>query len=116
MSYTLEQLAADCHQALAADPGPAGREAMRPHLERALADADFVEDHLGEHNRTPPPMLHADSEFGVCIFDHVYTDAKDGEPHDHAGTCANYGQASSPTQMTDWRNMHGPQGGVHGVR
>src|SRR3546814_7979002 len=48
MSYTLEQLAADCHQALAADPGPAGREAMRHHLERALADADRSEEHTSE--------------------------------------------------------------------
>src|SRR3546814_13646859 len=49
MSYTLEQLAADCHDAVAADPGPAGREALRRHLERALSDAAFVEDHLGAH-------------------------------------------------------------------
>src|SRR3546814_15137342 len=116
MSYTLEQLAADCHQALAADPGPAGREAMRHHLERALADADFVEDHLGEHNRTPRSLLYADSEFGFCIFAHVYTDAKGGEPHDHAGTWAIYGQASGTTEMPDWRPLRAPEGARPGDR
>src|SRR3546814_9080914 len=115
MGYTREQLAADCHQAPAADPGPAGREAMRHHLERALADADFVEDHLGEHNRTPRSLLYADSEFGFCIFAHVYTDAKGGEPHDHAGTWAIYGQASGTTEMTEWRKLRAPDGERPGV-
>src|SRR3546814_18470292 len=88
---------------------------MRHHLERALADADFVEDHLGEHNRTPRPLLYADSEFGFCIFAHVYTDAKGGEPHDHAGTWAIYGQASGTTELTEWPTLRAPDGQPPGL-
>lgn len=115
MSYTLEQLAADCHEAIAADPGPGGREQARRHLERALADTLFVDDHLGEHNRTPRSLLYEDPDFGFCIFAHVYSDAKGGEPHDHAGTWAIYGQAKGTTEMTEWRKLKAPAGGNPGV-
>src|SRR5690606_22396887 len=115
MSYTLEQLAADCHEVIAADPGPAGREAVRGHLERALGDAAFVEDHLGDHNQAPRSLLYRDPDFGFCIFAHVYSDAKGGEPHDHAGTWAIYGQAKGTTEMTDWRKVKSPEGDRPGL-
>lgn len=105
MSYTLEQLAADCHDALAVDPGPAGREVVRRHLERALADKAFVETHLGDQNTTPRRVVYEDPDFGFCIVAHVYEGAKGGEPHDHAGTWAIYGQAKGTTEMTEWRKL-----------
>jgi hypothetical protein len=46
MSYTLEELAADIHHALAGDPGPAGRAAVCMLVSRALTDRDFVATHL----------------------------------------------------------------------
>ncbi|HEY9549025.1 MAG TPA: hypothetical protein VIR45_05940 [Kiloniellaceae bacterium] len=115
MSYTLEQLAADCHDAVAADPGPAGREAVRRHLERALSDTAFVEDYLGDHNQAPRSLLYRDPDFGFCIMAHVYSDAKGGEPHDHAGTWAIYGQAKGTTEMTDWRKVKAPEGDRPGL-
>lgn len=115
MGYTLEQLAADCHAAFAADSGPAGREVMRQHLERALKDEDFVTAHLGPHNETPRQQLYADSDFGFCIMAHVYTGAKGGQPHDHAGTWAIYGQAVGTTEMTEWKKLKPPQGDKPGV-
>lgn len=115
MSYTLEQLAADCHDTLAADPGPAGRETVRRHLERALADAAFVDDHLGAHTTAPRSVLYEDPELGFCIVAHVYDDAKGGEPHDHAGTWAIYGQAKGTTEMTEWRKVKAPEGEAPGL-
>lgn len=115
MSYTLEQLAADCHDALAADPGPAGREVVRRHLERALADAAFVDDHLGDHTTAPRSVLYEDPDLGFCIVAHVYDDAKGGEPHDHAGTWAIYGQAKGTTEMTEWRKLRAPEGDKPGL-
>jgi len=115
MSYTLEQLAADCHDALTADPGPAGRERVRRHLERALQDAAFVDDHLGDHNRAPRSLLYEDPALKFCIFAHVYDDAKGGAPHDHAGTWAIYGQAKGTTEMTEWRKLRAPAGGKPGL-
>lgn len=115
MTYTLDQLAADCHAALAGDPGPAGREAVRRHLERALRDPDFVETHLGAHNTTPRKALYEDPEFGFCIMAHVYEGAKEAPPHDHAGSWAIYGQASGTTEMTEWRKLRAPQDGTPGL-
>ena len=115
MSYTLEHLAADCHDAIAADPGPAGREAVRRHLERALSDPEFVDAHLGPHNTVPRSLLHEDPEFHFCIMAHVYDDAKTIEPHDHAGTWAIYGQAVGTTVMTEWRKVKAPADGEPGV-
>jgi len=110
MSYTLDQLAADCHDAIAADPGPNGREVVRQHLERALKDTDFVTAHLGPDNDTPRKKLYEDPDFGFCIMAHVYNDAKGGAPHDHAGTWAIYGQAVGTTEMTEWRKVLEPEG------
>jgi hypothetical protein len=115
MSYTLDDLATDCHNALAADPGPAGREEVRKHLERALQDTRFVTAHLGPDNVTPRRQLYHDPEFDFCIMAHVYTGAKGGEPHDHAGTWAIYGQAEGTTVMTEWRKVKAPEGDQPGV-
>ncbi|MEQ8354014.1 MAG: hypothetical protein RH942_00640 [Kiloniellaceae bacterium] len=114
MGYTLEQLAGDCRAALTADPGPAGREAVRLHLERALRDAAFVEAHLGPHNMTPRQALYQDPDLGFCIMAHVYAEAKGGPPHDHAGTWAIYGQAEGTTTMTEWRKLTAPEGDTPG--
>src|SRR3546814_19495819 len=46
---------------------------------------------------------------------HVYSDAKGGEPHDHAGTWAIYGQAKGTTEMTDWRKVKAPEGDRPGL-
>lgn len=115
MTYTLKQLAADCHAAIAADPGPAGREQVRRHLERALAEPAFVEAHLGPHNTTPRSLLYEDPDFHFCIMAHVYTDAKTAPPHDHADTWAIYGQAVGTTEMTEWRKVRRPEGGKPGL-
>jgi len=110
MSYTLEQLAADCHAAIAADPGPAGREAVRRHLERALKDAEFVDAHLGDHATAARSLLYADPDFHFCIMAHGYEGAKEAPPHDHADTWAIYGQAKGVTEMTEWRKVRAPEG------
>ncbi|MGD1878707.1 MAG: hypothetical protein ACFB13_14565 [Kiloniellaceae bacterium] len=115
MSYTLEDLAADCHAALAADPGPAGREQVRRHLERALKDADFVDDHLGDHSHEPRSLLYEDPAFHFCIMAHVYPGAKEAPPHAHADTWAIYGQAKGTTEMTEWRKVKAPQGDSPGL-
>ena len=46
MAYTLEQLSADCHAAMAADNGPAGREKVRDYISVACGDSAFVAEHF----------------------------------------------------------------------
>ncbi|MFT5176818.1 MAG: hypothetical protein ACI8W7_005016, partial [Gammaproteobacteria bacterium] len=52
MSYSLEQFANDCQQALTTDPGPGGREEVRQFVARACKDSDFVGTYFGPDNTT----------------------------------------------------------------
>lgn len=110
MSYTLEQFASDCHDALKSDPGPGGREKVRQHLQKALKDEDFIATHLGPQATKERNIIYQDPELDFCICAHVYSDAKGGNPHDHGPTWAIYGQAVGETEMTDWRVVSPPQG------
>ena len=102
MSYTLEQFAADCRDALRSDPGRGGREQVRRYVERALRDEEFVARHLGPQATKERDVVYEDPELGFCICIHVYDGPKQGFPHDHGPTWAIYGQAAGETEMTDW--------------
>jgi len=114
MSYTLEQFAADCHDALKADNGPGGREQVRQHLEKALKDQDFVNAYLGPDATAEREIIYEDPELGFCICAHVYEGKKHGQPHDHGPTWAIYGQAAGETEMTDWKIVSPPDGIIPG--
>lgn len=102
-SFTLETFAADCHDALKADPGPGGREKVRQIVEEVLKDKDFVATHLHDGVEKERNVIYEDPELGFCICAHVYKDARKGYPHDHGSTWAIYGQAVGETEMTDWK-------------
>jgi hypothetical protein len=102
MSYTLDEFAADCHDALKADPGQAGREKVRQYVAKACSDKEFVAKHLTDDLPAERNIIYEDPDLGFCICAHIYKDAKKGYPHDHGTTWAIYGQAVGETEMTDW--------------
>ena len=53
MSYTLNQFADDCREALQADPGDNGLEKVRQAVSKACNDQDFISQHLGPENDEP---------------------------------------------------------------
>lgn len=114
MSYSLEDLAADCNDALSADPGPGGLEKIRENIGRALTDDDFVATHLGPNADTPRQILYEDPEHGFCIIAHAYKGGANANPHDHGPTWAVYGQVEGVTEMTDWEVMEPPRDGEPG--
>lgn len=114
MSYTLEQFAADCHDALTKDPGPGGREIVRQCVERACADPEFVASQFPPDNTTERKPIYEDPDLGFCILAHVYKGAKSSSPHDHGPNWAIYGQAAGTTVMTDWRKVEEPKDGNPG--
>ena len=67
------------------------------------------------HATAPRSVLYEDPELGFCIVAHVYEGAKGGEPHDHAGTWAIYGQAKGVTEMTEWRKLRAPESDKPGL-
>ena len=114
MSYTLEQLGADCRAAMDKDPGPAGREEVRKFIAKACADSDFVAEYLGPDNMTPRQVIYEDDKHKFCILAHVYEGAKGSNPHDHGPSWAIYGQAVGVTTMTDWEKVAEPSGDTPG--
>jgi len=103
MAYTLEQLSADIRNALKADSGKGGKDAICKFVSTALLDRDFVAQHLTAEQCRPRKVLYEDPELGFCICGHVYEKPAQGEPHDHGPTWAIYGLALGDTEMTDWR-------------
>lgn len=101
MPHTLEQFAATCHQLLAAEPGPAGREKVRKLLEQVLADQAFIDQHLTDATGDRE-IIYEDARLGFCILAHHYKGAKHSPPHDHGPYWAIYGQARGETVMTDY--------------
>lgn len=101
MKNTLEQFAAQCHDAIKTQPGAPGRQQVARLLEGLLNDTAFVaktfEGPIGERT-----LLYEDAELGFCILAHNYTDAKTSGAHDHAHSWAIYGQAQGETEMRDY--------------
>jgi predicted metal-dependent enzyme (double-stranded beta helix superfamily) len=114
MSYTLEQLAADCRAAMDRDSGPAGREEVRKFIEKACADSKFVSKYLGPDNITQRQVIYEDDKHKFCILAHVYEGAKGSNPHDHGPSWAIYGQADGVTTMTEWKKIEEPHDGAPG--
>lgn len=114
MSYTLEQLSADCRAAIDKDPGPAGRDEVRQYIAKACADPEFVAQHLGPDNTVPRQVIYEDDKHKFCILAHVYEGAKGSNPHDHGPSWAIYGQADGVTTMTDWIKVEPPEGDAPG--
>lgn len=110
MPYTLAEFCRDCHDALADDPGPHGREAIRHHLERLLANQDFIAEHLGPEAEVGAHQLYRDAEFDFVVLAHVNEAAHASPPHDHGTSWAVYGQATEYTDMTEYRRTDGGQG------
>jgi hypothetical protein len=109
MTYTLDQMAVDCRDALKADSGAVGRHAVRKFIEKACLDKEFVAKYLGPDNNEPRQVIHEDKELGFCILVHV--SAPDtGHPHSHGPSWAIYGIAAGITEMSDWHCVEAPVG------
>ena len=101
MGHTLEQFSAACHQILAEDPGPRGRQKVRALLEDVLKDDGFIAAQLGD-DVPERKILYEDPTLGFCILAHHYKGARESQPHDHGPSWAIYGQARGETVMSDW--------------
>jgi predicted metal-dependent enzyme (double-stranded beta helix superfamily) len=107
MSYSLNRFVDDCRSTLRRDPGPAGREKIRAFLERLLQDEDFLAAHCSERTPKGLHVLHDDAELGFQILAHINEKARASPPHDHGASWAIYGQASSYTDMIEYRRVDG---------
>jgi predicted metal-dependent enzyme (double-stranded beta helix superfamily) len=105
MSYDLKRFIEDCRAALKRDPGPAGREKIRTLLEQLLKDKGFLAAHCSDSTSHGLYVLHDDAELGFQILAHINEKARSSPPHDHGASWAIYGQATSHTDMTEYRRV-----------
>ena len=104
MAYDLDRFVSDCRTILGEDPGPAGREQVRRHLETLLAEPQFIARHC--QDATPGvTVLYEDARLGFQILAHVNAKAHASPPQDHGATRAIYGQATEYTDMTEWERV-----------
>ena len=101
MSWTLEQFGAACQRALTEEPGPMGRKKVSEIVQEVLRDDAFVARYVGD-DVPERKILYEDPKLGFCILAHVYSGAKESNPHDHGPSWAIYGQAGGETEMSDW--------------
>ena len=101
VGHTLENFAAQCHEFIKAEPGPAGRKKVCGLLSQVLADQQFVAKYV-DTNSKERNILYQDADFGFCIIAHNYEGPKTSDPHDHGPSWAIYGQARGETAMNDW--------------
>ena len=102
MTYGLDQFIADTKAILGRDPGPQGREDVRRHLERLLANREFVAATCGDDVPTGLKVLYEDKDLGFQVLAHVNDKARKSPPHDHGASWAIYGQAIKHTDMIEW--------------
>jgi hypothetical protein len=102
MAYMLEQFCADSNAAMRKDSGAAGRDQIRAHLEKLLANEDFVAEHLAGQGKGKTKLYH-DPDFDFYVMAHGTDEGnRKGKPHDHGASWAVYGQAIGVTNMTVW--------------
>ena len=101
MAYTLERFSGACRRILTDDPGPEGRKKVCALVQEVLSDDAFLAKHLGD-DVPERKILFEDPALGFCILAHVYSGARESQPHDHGPSWAIYGQARGETVMNDW--------------
>ena len=107
MAYELNEFITDCRAILQRDPGPQGREDVRQHLERLLANKDFVAATCGDDVPTGLKVLYEDKDLGFQVLAHINDKARKSPPHDHGASWAIYGQAAKYTEMIEWERVGG---------
>jgi hypothetical protein len=107
MAYDLKEFVADCRAILTRDAGPRGRDDVRRHLERLLANKDFVAATCGEDAAPGLKVLYEDKDLGFQVLAHINEKARKSPPHDHGDSWAIYGQATKYTEMIEWDRVDG---------
>lgn len=107
MSYSLEEFCRESHDALAAEPGPAGKEKVRRILEKLLTDKAFIAAYLGDDQPDGRRTLYEDPDLGFCVLAYKMDEAHASPPHDHGKSWATYGQVTEHTDMTEYRRVAG---------
>ena len=105
MTYRLDEFAADAHDILQRDPGPAGREALCAKLEKLLQDDDFIAAYCGPGADAGAHLIHHDPQTDINVLAHIMEKDHTGWPHDHGTSWAIYGQAVEHTDMTAWKRL-----------
>ena len=107
MAYTLDAFVKDAQTSLKEHDGPPGREKVRQHLEKLLANKAFVDEAVGPAAPMGTRKLYEDKELGFVVLAHVNAKPHKSPPHDHGSSWAVYGQAIRYTDMSEYKRVDG---------
>lgn len=111
MPYPFDDFCRDCHEAIAADNGPGGREKIRGLVEKLIREnPDYVEKVCGDAADLGVHTLYQDPDYEFVVLAHVNKDPHKSPPHDHGTSWAVYGQAREYTDMSEYRRKDGGDG------
>lgn len=103
MAYSLDDFCGDCRSILkSGGPLDKGLPLMAEHLERLLANADFVAATFSREDDFNKRLLYRDGETDFRVLAHVHQGPKEGPPHSHGASWAIYGTALGVTGMKEW--------------
>lgn len=102
MAYVLENLFADCRDALSEGQSKEVLEKVCAAMRKIPQNPDFVKQHFGTHLKVGRATLYHDPDLDFYIYTHIPDGAILSPPHDHASAWAAYGQAVDNTRMADW--------------
>lgn len=115
MSYTLEELCADCRAIVqGAARVEDGLPQIAEKLKQLLANPAFVAATFDDDMPPGKRVLHHDPVTDVYVMAHVQQAGKGGSPHSHGTSWAIYGNARGHTNMTEWRRVN-PDSEDHAV-
>jgi hypothetical protein len=103
MSYSLQDFSRDARGILKAGSGRPEVEKVKTHMERLLADPQFVREYFGDRQPLGLHRIYVDSQLGFEMMTYRYTEARKSNPHDHGDSWAIYGQVAEYTEMTLWQ-------------
>ena len=84
MACGLENLVADCREALQEGRSKEALEKVCDAVQKVLQNAEFVEKHFGAHLEIGRTTLYHDPDLDFYIYAHIPDGAILSPPHDHA--------------------------------
>lgn len=100
MAYAFTDFVKDAHEALTADPGPAGREKVRAGLATLLKERAELDRIIQPDAGTQ--ILHHDPDTGIYVLAHPHIKEGRRGPHDHGPSWAIYGVLDGETETVEW--------------
>jgi hypothetical protein len=105
MAFSLQDFCRDTREILKGGASRAHVEKIKAHVERLLANAQFVGEYFSDAQPLGLKRIYVDPQLGFEVMTYRYDLARRSQPHDHGDSWAIYGQVREYTEMTVWDRL-----------